>query len=140
MEEGAATGPAMLSHIHIGTSDHARAHAFYAAVLPALGWVLKFVEPGRPWSGWKPAEAERPLLLVGRPFDGAPASAGNGQMVALLAPSRAAVAAFHAAALAHGGTCEGPPGLRPEYHPHYYGAYVRDLDGNKLCACCHDPE
>lgn len=127
----------MLSHVHIGTSDHPRAHAFYAAVLPALGWELKFLEPERPWSGFKPAEADRPLLLVGRPFD---ASAGNGQMVALLAPSRAAVMAFHAAALAHGGTCEGPPGLRPEYHPHYFGAYVRDPDGNKLCACCHNPE
>jgi predicted lactoylglutathione lyase len=60
-------------------------------------------------------------------------------MVALLAPTRAAVDAAHAAALAHGGECAGPPGLRPEYHANYYGAYFRDPDGNKLCACCHDP-
>ena len=61
-------------------------------------------------------------------------------MVALLAPSRAAVERAHAAALAHGATCEGRPGLRPEYHPHYYGAYVRDPEGNKLCVCCHHEE
>ena len=61
-------------------------------------------------------------------------------MVALLAPSRAAVNAFYDACLANGGTDEGAPGLRPHYHPDYYGAYVRDPDGNKLCACCHHPE
>ncbi len=43
----------------------------------------------------------------------------------------------HALALAHGGTCDGPPGLRPEYHAHYFGAYLRDPDGNKLCVACH---
>lgn len=80
----------------------------------------------------------RPPLLIGRPYDGAPARVGNGQMVALLAPSRSAVAAAFDAALAHGGTCEGKPGLRPEYHAHYFGAYVRDPDGNKLCVCCHE--
>ena len=51
--------------------------------------------------------------------------------------SRATVDAFHAAALAHGGTDEGAPGLRPQYHPNYYGAYVRDPDGNKIQAVCH---
>jgi catechol 2,3-dioxygenase-like lactoylglutathione lyase family enzyme len=45
----------------------------------------------------------------------------------------------HAIALANGGVCEGLPGFRPEYHPHYYGAYFRDPDGNKICVCCHDP-
>jgi catechol 2,3-dioxygenase-like lactoylglutathione lyase family enzyme len=60
-------------------------------------------------------------------------------MTALLAPSRAAVEAAHAAALANGGRCEGAPGLRPHYHPNYYGAYFRDPDGNKIGVCCHDP-
>ena len=46
----------------------------------------------------------------------------------------------HARALELGGTCEGPPGLRPQYHAHYYGAYFRDPDGNKLCVACHQPE
>ena len=77
--------------------------------------------------------------MIAHPFDGGPASAGNGQMVALLAPSRAAVGRCHALALAHGGSCEGAPGLRPEYHADYYGAYFRDPDGNKLCVCRHAP-
>ncbi|MCP6362581.1 VOC family protein, partial [Klebsiella pneumoniae] len=65
---------------------------------------------------------------------------GNGQMVAFLASTRQLVDHVHATALAHGGTCEGPPGLRPEYHPYYYGAYVRDPDGNKLCVACHQAD
>jgi catechol 2,3-dioxygenase-like lactoylglutathione lyase family enzyme len=130
----------MLSHVHIGVRDFASAVEFYSALLAELGWRRKFVEPDRPWAGWRPATAERPLILVGRPFNGELAIPGNGQMVALLAPNRAAVDRFHATALARGGTSEGAPGLRPEYHPDYYGAYVRDPEGNKLCACCHDPE
>jgi lactoylglutathione lyase len=59
-------------------------------------------------------------------------------MTAFMADTRAMVDAAHAAALAHGGTCEGPPGLRPAYHEHYYGAYFRDPDGNKLCVVCHE--
>ncbi len=69
--------------------------------------------------------------------DGAPATPGNGTMVSFLASSRAAVDAFHAAALAHGGTDEGAPGLRPQYGAQFYAAYVRDPDGNKLNAVCY---
>ena len=61
-------------------------------------------------------------------------------MAALLADSRSLVDRAHAIALAHGGHCDGPPGLRPEYHENYYGAYFRDPDGNKLCVACHSPE
>ena len=61
-------------------------------------------------------------------------------MIALLAKSRDIVGRSHAAALANGGKCEGPPGLRPHYHPNYYGAYFRDPDGNKICVCCHQSE
>lgn len=60
-------------------------------------------------------------------------------MIALLAPDRTTVGRIFAAALAAGGTSEGAPGLRPQYHANYYGAYFRDLDGNKLCVCCHEP-
>lgn len=127
----------MLSHVHVGVSDFERARGFYGAVLGELGWSLKFVDEARPWAGWRPAGQERPLFLVGKPYNEEPASPGNGQMVALLAHSRRSVDAFYAAALAHGGVCDGPPGLRPEYHPDYYGAYVRDPDGNKICVCCH---
>jgi predicted lactoylglutathione lyase len=75
---------------------------------------------------------------VVRPYDKGQASPGSGVTVAFNANSRAAVDAFHAAALAAGGTDMGAPGLRTHYHPNYYGAYVRDLDGNKICAVCHD--
>jgi predicted lactoylglutathione lyase len=61
-------------------------------------------------------------------------------MVAFLADSRQQVDQVHALALASGGTCEGKPGLRPEYHADYYGAYFRDPDGNKLCIACHHAE
>jgi catechol 2,3-dioxygenase-like lactoylglutathione lyase family enzyme len=129
----------MLSHVFVGINDFDRAFAFYHAVLTALDLRLKFCERARPWAGWMPAAAERPLFLIGAPYDGAPAAAGNGTMIALLAPARAAVDKAHACALALGGSCEGRPGLRPHYHPHYYGAYFRDPDGNKLAACCHRP-
>jgi len=79
-------------------------------------------------------------LSFGLPFDGKPAQPGNGQMVALLAESRAVVDRCYAVALASGGTCEGPPGVRPHYHPHYYGAYFRDPEGNKLGVVCHSAQ
>jgi len=81
--------------------------------------------------------AARPLFVIGRTFNGEAATAGNGQMVALLAPDRAAVDACHRRAFAAGGRDDGPPGPRPHYHPHYYGAYFRDTEGNKLCVVCH---
>jgi catechol 2,3-dioxygenase-like lactoylglutathione lyase family enzyme len=127
----------MFSHVFIGVSDFDRALAFYDPLMARLGHPLKFIERERPWAGWKPATEERPLLLIGKPYAGAPTT-GNGQMLALLAPDRATVDACHALALRLGGRCEGPPGLRPEYHPNYYGAYLRDPDGAKLCVCCHD--
>ncbi|HJU99234.1 MAG TPA: VOC family protein [Burkholderiaceae bacterium] len=128
----------MISHTFIGVGDFPRALRFYSAVMEELGLQLKFADAARPWAGWmKPGQA-RPLFLIGAPFDGEQASSGNGQMVALLAPSREAVRRAHASALRHGGACEGAPGLRPHYHPHYYGAYFRDPDGNKLGVVCHD--
>jgi len=78
-----------------------------------------------------------PKIFIGPTFDGYPASNGNGSHIAFLAKDRETVDAFYAAALEHGGTDEGAPGLRPQYHAHYYGAYVRDPDGNKLQAVCH---
>lgn len=130
----------MLSHVCIGTNDFNRALAFYTPLMEALGLPQKFCDLSRPWAGWMPADAPRPLLVLGAPFDGEVAAVGNGQMVALLAPDRASVDRCHALALANGGHCEGAPGLRPHYHPDYYGAYFRDPDGNKLCVCCHRAE
>ena len=82
----------------------------------------------------------RPLFLIGSPYDGQSHASGNGQMVAFSAPTRIVVDSVYAIALANGGTSEGEPGLRPEYHEHYYGAYFRDPDGNKLCVVCHNEE
>jgi catechol 2,3-dioxygenase-like lactoylglutathione lyase family enzyme len=130
----------VLSHVYIGITDFARAFAFYARVMEALGLPLKFAEAEKAWAAWKPVEAERPLFIIGLPYNGEAARAGNGQMVALTAPSRSAVYACYAAALAAGGTSEGAPGLRPHYHANYYGAYFRDPDGNKICVCCHAAE
>ena len=129
----------MISHLFIGVTDFERALRFYSAVMADLGLQLKFSEPSKPWAGWVAPAHPRPLLLIGHPYDGQPHDPGNGQMTALLAPSRGAVDQAHATALEHGATDEGAPGLRPEYHPNYYGAYLRDPDGNKLCICCHDP-
>jgi len=130
----------VLSHVHIGVDDFARALAFYGRVLATLGLSLKFQDPERRWAGWVKPGVARPLFLIGVPENGEPAAPGNGQMVALLAPTRAAVDRCHAEALAAGATDAGAPGLRPQYHPDYYGAYFRDPDGNKLCVCCHEAE
>jgi predicted lactoylglutathione lyase len=75
---------------------------------------------------------------VTAPYDGRPAAVGNGVMVSFLARSPAAVDAFHAAGLAHGGSDEGAPGLRPEYGSGFYAAYLRDPDGNKLNAVFYE--
>jgi catechol 2,3-dioxygenase-like lactoylglutathione lyase family enzyme len=82
--------------------------------------------------------ADRPLFIITKPFDGAAASAGNGQMIAFLANSRSLVDESYVLAIELGATSEGEPSLRPAYHADYYGAYFRDPDGNKLCVCCHE--
>ena len=130
----------MFSHIFVGISDFERALAFYKPLMATLGIQLRFCEPSRPWAGWQTPDVSRPLFLIGKPYDQQPHERGNGQMVAFLAVSRADVRKAYEVALANGGTSEGAPGLRPEYHEHYYGAYVRDPDGNKLCIACHSPQ
>lgn len=129
----------MFSHIFVGVSDFDRALAFYRPLLSALGLQERFCERSRPWAGWQSHPDPRPLFLIGAPFDRQPHEAGNGQMVAFLAERRTVVDRSFALALANGGTSEGAPGLRPEYHENYYGAYFRDPDGNKLCVACHSP-
>ncbi len=130
----------MFSHIFVGVNDFERSLAFYNPLMAALGIEARFCEASRPWAGWQSQPGPRPLFLIGRPYDQQPHQRGNGQMVAFLAQSRAAVDRAYAVALANGGTSEGAPGSRPEYHEHYYGAYFRDPDGNKLCVACHSPQ
>lgn len=128
----------MLSHTFTSVKNFDRAYAFYAALFQTLGVEQRFLDTSAPWAGWQSAGGVRPLFLIGYPFNGLAHEAGNGQMLALAAPSRLLVDQTYATALAHGGICEGAPGLRPQYHAHYYGAYFRDTEGNKLCVACHD--
>jgi len=123
----------MYSHVTLGTNDFARAEKFYDAVMGALGHPVLFKAPGALAYG-EPAGEK---LFILSPFDGGQARAGNGVHAAFKVDSRAKVDEFHRTALANGGSDEGAPGLRPHYHPNYYGAYVRDPDGNKIQAVCH---
>lgn len=131
----------MFTYVCLGTRDVHRAAAFYDAVLAPLG-LARCTTPGEDFDGWVgwgtylDGGAVEVALWLCTPYDGRPATAGNGTMVALKAPSWRAVREFHAAALRLGGTSEGEPGLRPQYNPDFYAAYVRDPDGNKLAVVC----
>ncbi len=132
----------MFTYICLGTNDIARAAKFYDAVLGALG-LSRCDVSGEPdwdsWVGWGQYEdhGSRELALwLCKPFNDQPAAPGNGTMVALAAQTWLQVEAFHAAALANGGMSEGIPGLRLQYNPDFFAAYVRDPDGNKLAAVC----
>ncbi|MBR0672050.1 VOC family protein [Neoroseomonas soli] len=129
----------MYSHVTLGTNDIRRAIAFYDPLLAGLGLNRHESDIEEGYAGYAAAPGARPQFWVTRPLDRRPASASNGMTIAFDAPDRPAVDRFHATALAHGGTDEGAPGLRPHYHPDYYGAYVRDPDGNKLCCVCRRP-
>lgn len=122
----------MIHHVSLGTNDVARSRAFYEPVLAVLGLrLLKATEEAAHYG------VSATLFSLTRPVDGEPASVGNGVHIAFAAGKRAIVDEFHAVALRHGGTDAGAPGLRPEYNPNYYGAFVRDPDGNKIEAVTH---
>lgn len=133
----------MIDHISLGVRDVKRAAAFYDAVLAPLGMtsVMHVDLPGRGLLAVAYGQDEHhPTFWVQLPVNGDAASAGNGVHIAFAAADHAAVDAFYLAAMESGGSDEGGPGHRVEYHPHYYGAFVRDPDGNKIEACCHAPE
>jgi catechol 2,3-dioxygenase-like lactoylglutathione lyase family enzyme len=129
----------MFSHATLGSDDFPRAMAFYDALLAPLGLARFHTDEAQGHAGYAANPDSSPQFWLNRPIDGRPASPGNGTTLAFEAPDRATVRAVHAAGLAQGGTEEGSPGLRPHYHADYYGAYLRDLDGNKLCCVCHRP-
>jgi catechol 2,3-dioxygenase-like lactoylglutathione lyase family enzyme len=124
----------MFSHVTIGSNDLPRAALFYDALLTPLGLVRRIVVPdGGPealcWAGKK---SPLPRFYVYSPFDKKAASVGNGSMVAFLAASPEMVGLAFEAGVKAGGTYEGPPAERPHYGAGYYGAYLRDPDGNKI--------
>jgi catechol 2,3-dioxygenase-like lactoylglutathione lyase family enzyme len=122
----------MFSHVMVGSNDIGKSGTFYDAVLGALGHKRT---PARPIPMYA---SDSGTFMVTTPRDGKQATHANGGTIGFQAPSRKAIDAFHKAALANGGTCEGPPGPR-EFAPNAYAAYVRDPEGNKLCAICYAP-
>ena len=122
----------VVSYLTIGANDIGEALAFFDPVLAALGHRRVWLNGD--WAGYGPEGDDHGTVLICAPFNGEPAHAGNGMMIGLHAESPAQVDVFHAAALANGGQCEGPPGLRADYGEGYYLAYVRDPTGNKLSA------
>ena len=125
----------MFDHISIHVVDLDRAAAFYDAVLAALGHVPLSRNARSVCYGPPGFRGEPPFAILAGP---APAPTGPGFHLAFAAPSRAAVDAFHAAALANGGVDQGPPGIRENYNPGYYAAFVRDPDGHRLEAVLHE--
>ncbi|KAB2899170.1 MAG: VOC family protein [Burkholderiaceae bacterium] len=124
----------MFSHVTVGARDLERAGLFYDAVLTPLGLRRRVVKSdgGPPALCWVGGPTPLPRFYVYIPYDGAPATVGNGSMVAFLAPSQDAVKTAYADGLEHGGRDDGAPGLRPHYGDGYFGAYLRDPDGNKI--------
>jgi len=118
----------MVGYVTLGTNDFARATAFYDALLAEVGG-KRAMELEGSFVLW--ASGPSGMLAVTKPFDQRPATVGNGVMVALAAGSKEQVDQIYAKAIALGGTDEGKPGPRGD---NFYGAYFRDLDGNKLNA------
>ena len=127
----------MYSHTTLGTNNVTRAAAFYDRLMAILGHERFFFD-AETGIGYGDLKGEQFWIVA--PFDGERATAGNGVHIAFLTQDRATVEAFHEAALEEGGEDEGQPGLRAQYHPNYFGAYVRDPEGNKLQAVCHKAE
>ncbi|MBI3285290.1 MAG: VOC family protein [Burkholderiales bacterium] len=121
----------MIGYVTLGTNDYGRAAKFYDALLAEIG--AKRLWESEQFVAWS-TNPKRPALLIAKPFDGKPASVGNGVMVALAVDSPDKVDALHKKALELGGQDEGAPG--PRGSGGFYAGYFRDLDGNKLNAFC----
>lgn len=132
----------MIAYVTVGADDIAAAERFYSAFLPALGYQfgryhgdLSYSLPPQPGQ-----PAALPDFYVKSPFDGGPASSGNGAMVAFEARGQAQVRDLHAAAVAAGGSDEGPPGFRASYGANFYVSYLRDPQGNKIALFSSNPD
>jgi len=127
----------MIGYVTIGMNDAKKSGQFYDAVFGAIGNERKFEDGG--WLGYGPKNVESHSVYVCPPHDGKPATAGNGTMIAFVAPSKDAVHEAYDAGLANGGTDEGGPGPRPADSTSFYGAYLRDPTGNKICVFAKGP-
>jgi catechol 2,3-dioxygenase-like lactoylglutathione lyase family enzyme len=127
----------MIGYVTLGSDNMPRARDFYDQLLGTTIGAKRIMEFGDDLGGltmWGTG-FDKPGIAVTNPYNKEPAVSGNGNMTAIVVDSRDKVDAIHAKALELGGTCEGPPGVRGEEGPQaFYGAYFRDLDGNKLCA------
>jgi catechol 2,3-dioxygenase-like lactoylglutathione lyase family enzyme len=124
----------MIGYVTIGALDSEASGKFYDAVFGAIGHARAFADGG--WIGYGPKGSDAQDVFVCPPHDKKPARAGNGIMIAFKAANKDEVKAAHTAALSHGGTDEGKPGARPEDSTTFYGAYMRDPTGNKICVFC----
>ena len=122
----------MVDHIGLSVSDLGRSQRFYARALAPLGYTVQAEYAGEA-VGF--GDTGRPTFWLG-----AGKAPGTGTHVAFTAPDRATVRRFHAAALEAGGRDNGAPGLRPQYHAQYFGAFALDPDGHNIEAVCHKPE
>jgi catechol 2,3-dioxygenase-like lactoylglutathione lyase family enzyme len=120
----------MFSHIMVGTNDLEKAKSFYDALLGTLGVPPGMVDRHRVFYRTKTG-----VFSISKPIDGKPATPANGGTIGFLATTREQADAWHATGIANGGTtCEDPPGVREIPTGKFYLAYLRDLDGNKICA------
>jgi catechol 2,3-dioxygenase-like lactoylglutathione lyase family enzyme len=131
----------MIGYVTLGSDNMPRARAYYDELFGSIGAkrIMEFGDEAGGFTMWG-SGFDKPGLAVTNPYNKQPAVAGNGNMTAIAMNSRANVDSFYDKAIELGGSCEGPPGLRGDEGPQaFYGAYVRDLDGNKLAAFCIGP-
>lgn len=125
----------MIGYMVLGTNDLPRAKSFYDSLLAEMD-VACLMEFGGRGYGWA-ASMDKPMLCIMKPYDGNPATVGNGVMAGIAAASKGQVDRIHSKALELGGTDEGSPGFRDVGGEGFYAAYFRDLDGNKLDVFCY---
>ena len=125
----------MIGYVTIGALDEPKTQKFYDAVFGAMGCDRKFTDGG--WTGYgEKGQDNHDVYIVSKTANGEPAKAGNGIMISFKTKTKGEVEAAYKAGLSHGGADEGGPGPRPADSTSFYGAYLRDPTGNKICVYC----